>query len=309
MREGSTDTPEQAGLFDGAALPAHNPPATKTADGSIRQVPVSAIRLWSGNPRSQLPYDAKRDAALTENIALHGQKVPCIVRPLEDMFELIAGCRRYGSVAHLAIAEPSRNLLVEVRPMSDVEAFVLVDTENAARKDVTAYERASYQQWALAELFGGSQARLAGSLKISETTLSRSLDLVRLPAEVKAIIADLNALTPNMVAAIAPKCNKPGPREQVIAAARAVGVNGKTLPAGRAIALIKAHLDPVARSEPLEIAHATTGRKARIIIGPTKDMVIRVPLQSLDEKASSKWIKEIGTAMQAYAAQVARDKK
>ena len=300
---------EQGGLFNSGELPSKSKPADgapEPAPNAIRLVPVSSIRLWSGNPRSARPFDAGRDAALADNIAKRGQKVSCIVRPIEgDLLQLIAGCRRFGCVAHLAIADPALQLLVEVRAMNDEEAFILVDSENAAREDVTAFERATYQQWALTTLFEGNQARLADALGVSETTVSRSLDLVRLPAEVNAIITDLNGLTPNMVAAIGPKCNNPDTRADVVEAALAIGAGGKTYAAGKAISLIKAHLDPPVTIEPVILKQADTGDKASISAGPKESMVVKILVQDFRKRSMATFMKEVSAAMPAFAARLA----
>ena len=195
-------------LFGNHELPeASKPDPDPGAMLGISHVPISTVRLWEGNPRSVVPFDHKRDAELLHAIKSHGQKVPCIVRKIEGTTQLVVGCRRYGCVAHIAIADPAITLLVETRPMSDEDAVILVESENAGRKDITAYQRALSQEWALETVFSGEQKRLAQSLNISETTLSRSLALVRLPGEIYAIISDRNGLTPNAVARLSPKLN------------------------------------------------------------------------------------------------------
>ena len=106
---------------------------------------------------------------------LHGE--------LAHDFEVICGARRHWSVSWLrAHNYPDFRFLVEVRELTDEEAFRISDLENRARADLTDLERARDYLRALDRHYEGRQKSMAQRLSVTESWLSRYLDLARLPA-------------------------------------------------------------------------------------------------------------------------------
>jgi ParB family chromosome partitioning protein len=85
---------------------------------------------------------------------------------------------------------PDFKFLVDVREIGDEEAFRLADLENRARDDLTDFERAKDYLRALTAYYEGRQKTMAERLKVSESWLTRYLDLARLPEELTRAFAN-----------------------------------------------------------------------------------------------------------------------
>ena len=95
---------------------------------------------------------------------------------------MICGARRHFAISWLrANNYPQFRYLVEVRDLTDEEAFRLADIENRDRADLSDYERARDYAKALDLYYGGKQKAMAARLEVSEAWLSRYLYLARLP--------------------------------------------------------------------------------------------------------------------------------
>jgi ParB family chromosome partitioning protein len=145
--------------------------------------------MWAGHNRDYALLTEERCSDLIESIKAQGrQEIPAIVRrvagdPNHD-FEVICGARRHWSVSWLRSHNyPDFKFLVDVREIGDEEAFRLADIENRARDDLSDIERARDYLRALDAYYGGRQKTMAERLKVSESWLTRYLDLARLPSE------------------------------------------------------------------------------------------------------------------------------
>ena len=152
-------------------------------------VDPARCRMWAGHNRDYALLTEERCADLIESIKAQGrQEIPAIVRrvagdPCYD-FEVICGARRHWSISWLRSHNyPDFKFLVDVREIGDEEAFRLADIENRARDDLTDLERAKDYLRALDAYYEGRQKTMAERLKVSESWLTRYLDLARLPAE------------------------------------------------------------------------------------------------------------------------------
>jgi ParB family transcriptional regulator, chromosome partitioning protein len=152
-------------------------------------VDPARCRMWAGHNRDYSLLNEERCADLIESIKAQGrQEIPAIVRRLSGDdgydFEVICGARRHWSVSWLrAHNYPDFKFLVDVREIGDEEAFRLADIENRARDDLTDLERARDYLRALTAYYDGRQKTMAERLKVSESWLTRYLDLARLPEE------------------------------------------------------------------------------------------------------------------------------
>jgi ParB family transcriptional regulator, chromosome partitioning protein len=153
------------------------------------QVDPSKCRMWAYHNRDYAALDFERCKDLIESIKAQGkQEVPAIVRRIQGdpdhEFEVICGARRHWSVSWLREHNyPNIRYLVEVRELTDEEAFRVSDLENRAREDLTDYERARDYLRALETYYGGVQKDMAERLSVTPSWLSRYLDLARLPDE------------------------------------------------------------------------------------------------------------------------------
>lgn len=159
-------------------------------------VDPARCRMWAGHNRDYALLNEERCADLIESIKAQGrQEIPAIVRRLSGQdgydFEVICGARRHWSVSWLRTHNyPDFKFLVDVREIGDEEAFRLADLENRARDDLTDFERAKDYLRALTAYYNGRQKTMAERLKVSESWLTRYLDLARLPEELTRAFAN-----------------------------------------------------------------------------------------------------------------------
>ena len=85
---------------------------------------------------------------------------------------------------------PEFRFLVEVRDLTDEQAFRLSDIENRDNLDLSDYERAVDYKDALGRYYA-SQKEMAARLEVSEAWLSRYLDLAALPPRSSARSGDV----------------------------------------------------------------------------------------------------------------------
>ncbi|ATY34916.1 ParB/RepB/Spo0J family partition protein [Sphingomonas psychrotolerans] len=152
-------------------------------------VDPARCRMWAGHNREYGLLNEQRCADLIESIKAQGrQEIPAIVRRVagdpDYDFEVICGARRHWTISWLRSHNyPEFKFLIDVREIGDEEAFRLADIENRARDDLTDLERARDYLRALDAYYEGRQKTMAERLKVSESWLTRYLDLARLPTE------------------------------------------------------------------------------------------------------------------------------
>jgi len=160
------------------------------------QVDPARCRMWEGHNRDYALLNEDRCADLIESMKAQGrQEMPAIVRRVSGDpnfdFEVICGARRHWTISWLrAHNYPEFKFLVDVREIGDEEAFRLADIENRARDDLTDLERARDYLRALDLYYDGRQRTMAERLKVSESWLTRYLDLARVPAEIMRSFAN-----------------------------------------------------------------------------------------------------------------------
>lgn len=138
-------------------------------------------------------FDQEQLQQLADNIKDHGQLQPCRVRYLTDRnaYQLITGERRFRAcqLAHL----PTLDCVVT--DVDDATALVENVLENVQRQDLTPIEQArAYQQ--LKDAKGWGVVELAKKIQLNHATVSRSLKLLTLPADLQAKL-ESGELTPS----------------------------------------------------------------------------------------------------------------
>jgi ParB family chromosome partitioning protein len=115
---------------------------------TVELVDPARCRMWPGHNRDYEALSEARCEDLIESLKAQGtQEVPALVRRLPNDpsydFEVISGARRHWSVSWLRSHNyPEFRFLVEIRDLTDEEAFRLSDLENRARQDISDFERA-----------------------------------------------------------------------------------------------------------------------------------------------------------------------
>ena len=205
---------------------------SELASGSIedktqRWVDPACCRMW---PRHNRRYDLLTQARCQDLIdgfkAQGRQEFPAIVRKVDGdpaiHYEVVCGARRHWTVTWLrANNYPEFRFLVEVRDLTDEQAFRLSDIENRDSLDLSDYERAVDYKDALGRYYE-NQKQMARRLEVSEAWLSRYLDLAALPGEVVAAFGDVTAIRVKHGRDLKPALKDRRWREKVLTAARSV---------------------------------------------------------------------------------------
>mgnify|MGYP000343419310 CR=1 FL=1 len=124
----------------------------------------------------------ERCASLISSIEGQGQKIPVVARQtgeLDKPYEIVVGRRRHFVATYLKI-----DLLIDVRVLSDEEAFLLSDAENDGREDLSDLEKAYDWADALENLYNNNVARLAAALNKTRPTVYEYLALAKLDKEI-----------------------------------------------------------------------------------------------------------------------------
>ena len=164
-----------------------------------RWVDPARCRMWDRHNRRYDLLTESRCQDLIDGFKSQGrQEFPAIVRRTTDdpnfEYEVICGARRHWVVSWLRENNyPEFQFLVEVRTLTDEQAFRLSDIENRDKEDLSDYERALDYKAALG-LYYKNQKEMATRLEVSEAWLSRYLDLASLPLSVVDAFGDLTAI-------------------------------------------------------------------------------------------------------------------
>lgn len=153
------------------------------SDGFDYAVPLSALRVWAGNPRKTI--DAAKLDELAVSIKAIGIQQPIVARPCDTGLEVIAGQRRYlaASLAGLATVP------CIVRQLDDEQALEVALAENAARADVSPIEEAESIEAYLA--MGRTIQQTADRLGRTVQWVERRMRLLSLtPAWRSRVLAD-----------------------------------------------------------------------------------------------------------------------
>lgn len=140
-----------------------------------------AIDLIDPNPDQ--PRQAMGDLSeLIASVAEKGIIEPLVVRQRGSRYQIIAGERRYHAAGQAGLQE----VPVVVRDVDDTEMLELALVENLQRKDLTAFEEAEALQ-SLAQRCGYTHEDLAKRLGKSRSSITETLGLTSIPAEVRKV--------------------------------------------------------------------------------------------------------------------------
>ncbi|MCH4894324.1 MULTISPECIES: ParB/RepB/Spo0J family partition protein [Sphingomonas] len=206
---------------------------------AVELIDPARCRMWHGHNRDYAALSEERCRDLIDSLKAQGkQEVPALVRRIRDDpdhdFEVISGARRHWSVSWLRSHNyPDFRFLVEIRELTDEEAFRLSDIENRAREDISDYERARDYLRALDAYYGGKQLEMAERIHVSTSWLSRYLDLARLPSDITGAFASPHDLGIKHVTQIKPLLKPEDRRDRVLSEGRRLAqarADGESVP-------------------------------------------------------------------------------
>lgn len=192
---------------------------------TLRWVLPEDCRMWALHNRAYDLLTEENCRDLIDGIRSQGkQEFPAIVRRASgegpESYEVICGARRHFAVSWLrAHNYPQFKYLVEIRDLTDEEAFRLADIENRDREDISDYERARDYADALERYYDGKQKAMAERLEVSEGWLSRYLTLARLPDAIVAAYSSIREIKELHARQLKPLMARPKDREKLLTVA------------------------------------------------------------------------------------------
>jgi len=155
----------------------------KHLESEIQAIGIERVRPNPFQPRKR--FDDAALAELSSSIAEYGVLIPIIVRERGDVFELIAGERRWRAAAALNMT----TIPAIVRSSDDRETLEVAIVENLQRENLGSLEEAAgFAQ--LIESYGYTQEQLAERLGKSRPAIANALRLLALSDPIKALVAD-----------------------------------------------------------------------------------------------------------------------
>lgn len=163
-----------------ALIPGGEPPSA-----GVSEIPVDLITPNPRQPRSH--FDAEELSELADSIKEHGVLQPIIVSYDENdsRYVLIAGERRWMAARYAGL----ESIPAIVREVNDQQRIELALIENVQRADLSPLEAAeAYHQ--LNEEFALSHDQISARVGKSRTTITNTLRLLKLPADIKTALAE-----------------------------------------------------------------------------------------------------------------------
>ncbi len=167
----------------GALIPPASPkPVSPKLKAGAVEVPINHITPNPHQPRQTMNPEQLQE--LANSITEHGLIQPLLVTQVDGDYQLIAGERRWRASKLAGLTQ----VPVIVKESSPQQMLELAIVENIQRADLNALEEAhAYAQ--LIEEFGLTQQTVAERVGKSRATITNTVRLLKLPAELKAGLA------------------------------------------------------------------------------------------------------------------------
>ena len=161
-------------------------PVVSEDRGTYFLCPIEEIKPNRAQPRKTFASDKLEE--LAASIREKGIIQPLVVCRKGQHYELIAGERRWRAAQKAGL----REVPVVIQDVSEDTALEMALIENIQREDLNAVEEAEAYR-ALLEKFDFSQEELAKRVGKDRSSVSNFLRLLKLPAEVLAMVEDQEA--------------------------------------------------------------------------------------------------------------------
>ncbi len=146
------------------------------------------LKLTEIEPNKKQPRKTFNDEALqalADSIVENGIIQPITVRPYGDVYQIVAGERRWRAAKIAGLKE----VPVRIMELSDEQTMQLALIENLQREDLNPIEEAlGYQQ--LIDTFSMKQDEVAKRVGKARSSVTNALRLLTLPEDVKIMVRD-----------------------------------------------------------------------------------------------------------------------
>ncbi|UMZ75177.1 ParB/RepB/Spo0J family partition protein [Natranaerofaba carboxydovora] len=148
---------------------------------NISEVDINKLRANPNQPRKSISDEKIRE--LTESIKNHGVLQPLIVRKLGELYQIIAGERRWKAAKEAGL----KKVPIILKDLSDSEVMQVALLENIQREDLNPLEK-SLALNKLIEEHGLTQEELSKTLGKSRSSIANTLRLINLEEEVQNMV-------------------------------------------------------------------------------------------------------------------------
>lgn len=159
------------------------PNAAQEDETDAHEIAISQIEPNPGQPRTDIDEDGI--AELADSISKVGLLQPIIVRPHGEIYQIIAGERRWRA----AKAAGLERVAVRIMSADDTSSLELALIENLQRQDLNSMEEARGYRRLLTD-YQMTQAELANKVSKSRSAITNALRLLDLPDEVQELVYD-----------------------------------------------------------------------------------------------------------------------
>ncbi len=156
----------------------------ESSTNESNQLKIEKIIARKDQPRKTFKEEALKE--LAESIKEHGILQPLLVRPYkDDLYELIAGERRYRAAIILGLEE----VPVVVKEMEDNTVMEAALIENLQREDLSPVEEAfAFKE--MIEKYSYTQEQLAAKIGKSRAYIANAVRILNLPEEILLMVED-----------------------------------------------------------------------------------------------------------------------
>ena len=146
-------------------------------------LPLAKLRANADQPRRSFDEEALRE--LTDSIKEHGLIQPIVVTPKSNVYEIVAGERRFRASKLAGLSE----VPVIIRTLSAQNQLEISLIENIQRRDLNSIETATaYAK--LRDQFNLTNEQIAARVHKSASAVNNTMRLLKLPSQVVALIAN-----------------------------------------------------------------------------------------------------------------------
>jgi ParB family transcriptional regulator, chromosome partitioning protein len=264
-------------------------------------VEPSQCKIWDKHNRDYALLNEVKCKDLIDQFKVTGkQEFPGIVRLIEGegdiKYEIICGARRFWTSQYLGW-----KYFIEIRDLSDEEAFRLSDIENRAREDISDYERALDYKKALGHYYQ-NQVQMANRLEVTASWLSRYLDIADLPDEIVKAYRDITEIKAIHARKLKPHLNSSiknkATRENVIQ--KAVELKGTGYDGTKVITELLKAVKPEEKPIASKTKHASKNGLVTIRIQKRKDKKLELLIDKKDKGSKEDVIELLRTVLDDY---------
>ena len=159
-------------------------PVAEEDDSRNKQSFIVDIDTVTPNPdQPRTHFDEDELAELAESIEKNGLLQPILVRKVGDIYQIIAGERRWQACKKIGL----KKVPVNVTEADDTRSIALAMIENIQRSNLNPMEEA-YGYRMLMERDNMTQAQLASAVSKGRSTIANSLRLLDLPEDAQQLL-------------------------------------------------------------------------------------------------------------------------